>query len=333
MTNLHALVWLAVARTGAALLHNAPVLRASPARAVRGGALRMAALAPGANVLAVGNGPVFLLSAKTAAQAGYKVTIVSNRKELFDSLLWSPARDETPDANLRILGVESDEDVSAFNEAVATADGLIIAFDGEQVLTDSLLDVVLPAEGGASRVACLSKSLSGKGMGPFVSASKVAANNEVWAAPEARVAMYKEFEAKLKKGGREVTVVRAGTMKGGGPGDPDNAAPPSMTLSEKFYAELPQKDLVNWQLLFDCETRGIALTPGDTASGPGFKAVFTSTSSNAEPGDAGRVALAQALVRSLSREDAANKEFGVSTAEGRDYPSDADWDAALSAVL
>ena len=39
----------------------------------------MSALQPGANVLAVGNGPIFLLAAKTAAKAGYKTTIVSAR--------------------------------------------------------------------------------------------------------------------------------------------------------------------------------------------------------------------------------------------------------------
>ena len=42
-------------------------------------AVKMAAVPPGGRVLAVGNGPVFLLAAKTAAKMGYKTTIVSAR--------------------------------------------------------------------------------------------------------------------------------------------------------------------------------------------------------------------------------------------------------------
>ena len=303
-------------------------------RTARRSSVRMAALAPGSKVLAVGNGPVFLLAAKTAAAAGYGTTIVSARSELFNQLLW--AEDEAPSENLQILGVTEDEDVSAFNEAVANADGLLIAFDAEQTLTDTLLDVVLPAEGGASRVVLLSKNLSGKGMGPFVSASKVAANKEVWAAPPERVEMYRAFEAKLAakvaaKGG-ELTTVRAGTLKGGGPGDPDSVQNVAATLAPRFYSEIVS-DLVNWQLLFDCETRGVSLTPGDTAEGPGFQAVFTATASDARPGDSGRVQVAQALVRSLAIDKAGGKEFGVKTKASRDHPSDADWEAEFAGVL
>ena len=306
----------------------------SATRAAARAAVSMSALKPGGNVLAVGNGPVFLLAAKTAAAAGYPTTIVSARTELFNQLLW--AEDEDRDANLRILGVTEDEDVTAFNEAVASADALIVAFDAEQTLTDTLLDVVLPAEGGASRVACLSKHLSGKGMGPFVTASKVAANKEVWCAPPERVEMYRSFEAKLKakvaaKGG-DVTIVRGGTLKGGGPGDPESVQAVAPTLAPRFYAEIVA-DLVNWQLLFDCETRGVELTPGDSAAGPGLQAVFTATASDARPGDSGRVQVAQALVRSLALDGAAGKEFGVTTKAARDHPSDGEWEAEFAKVL
>ena len=120
------------------------------------------------------------------------------RQDLFEQLLWSEAMEETPDSNLKILGITEDEDVEAFNEAVASADGLLIAFDAEQTLTDALLDVVLPETGGASRVAYLSKHLSGKGYGVFSAASKGAANKEVWACDKGRVEMYKAFEKKLE---------------------------------------------------------------------------------------------------------------------------------------
>ncbi len=301
-------------------------------------ALTMAAVPPGGRVLAVGNGPVFLLAAKTAAKMGYKTTIVSAREELFTQLLWSEAREEPRDPNLTVLGVTRDEDVEAFNDAVANADGLIIAFDAEQTLTDTLLDVVLPATGGAKRVACLSKHLNGKGYGPFVAASKTAANKEVWAASDKQVQMYKDFENKLKaklstREGSGMTIVRCGTLKGGGPASPDDPIPDDVpTLSEKLYDDLA-KDIVNWQLLFDCDTRGVALTPGDSAEGPGLRAVFTACASDASPGDSGRVQVCQALVRSLARDDAEGKEFGVTTAAAEKHSSDAEWAAALDSVL
>lgn len=291
----------------------------------------MSAVPAGGSVLAVGNGPVFLLSAKAAAAAGYSVTIVSARENLFEQLLWGEG--ETPDPKLRILGVSADEDVSAFNAAVAESDGLIIAFDAEQTLTDTLLDVVLPEGGGAKRVACLSKHLSGKGMGPFVSASKVAANKEVWAAPAERVDMYKTFEgklrAKLAASQAELTIVRCGTLKGGGPGTVEDKDDDAVTLSERFYEQI-NRDLVNWQLLFDCDTRGVKLTPGDTAEGPGLRAVFTAIASDAQPGDSGRAQVAQALVRSLALDKTG--EFGVTTALADKAPTDADWAAQFAAV-
>jgi len=299
------------------------------------------AVPSGGKVLAVGNGPVFLLAAKTAARAGYETTIVSARVDLFEKLLWTAGDAEgngreEPDANLKVLSVSDDADVDAFDAAVAGADALVIAFDAEQTLTDALLDVVLPESGGAGRVALLSKHLSGKGYGPLSAASKAAANKEVWACTRDRVAMYRDFEAKLRTKcaarGAELTIVRCGTLKGGGPGAADDRVEGVPTLSERLYDDL-NKDLVNWQLLFDCDTKGAKLTKGDTAEGPGFRAVFTSTASDAQPGDSGRVQVCQALVRSLGRADCAGAEFGVTTAKAEGHLTDAEWDAQFAGVV
>jgi len=297
------------------------------------------AVPAGGNILAVGNGPVFLLAAKTAAKAGYKTTIVEATENQFTQLLWSEAKEEARDPNLTVLGVSKDEDVKAFNDAIANADGVLIAFDTEQTLTDTLLDVVLPATGGAKRVAYLSRHLNGKGQGPLVAAAKGAANKEVWAAGDAQVKMYRDFETKLKNkiASRDVdaglTIVRCGTLKGGGPGSADDRTPDSVAcLSEKLYDDLA-RDIVNWQLLFDCDTRGVKLTKGDTAEGPGLRAVFTACASEASPGDSGRIPVCQALVRSLGRPDAAGKEFGVTTAASEAFSTDAEWTAELDGVL
>ena len=63
-------------------------------------------------------------------------------------------------------------------------------------------------------------------MGPFVVASKGAANREVWACNGAAVKEYVAFESKIKGRaaalGADWVVCRAGTLKGGGPGDTES---------------------------------------------------------------------------------------------------------------
>ena len=71
----------------------------------------------------------------------------------------------------------------------------------------------------------MSKHLNGKGYGPFVAASKTAANKEVWAASDKQVQMYRNSKTKLKsklatREGSGLTIVRCGTLKGGGPAEP-----------------------------------------------------------------------------------------------------------------
>lgn len=287
-------------------------------------------------VLVVGNGPVFLLAAKNAARLGYETTIVGGaRSELYGDLLWS--ENSPADPKLTVLDV-TDQGVAEFNTAVAEADGVIIAFDQEQVLSDSLLDVVVaPSNTGKSRrIVALSRNLNGEGLGPFASASKLAANTQVWAGGKF-MAMYQDFEAKVKARAvqsgpdTDVVIVRAGTLKGGGPGDVQDAESAKQGLSSGFY-NIAQKDLVNWNLVFDCDTRGVALTPGDTAKGPGFRAAFTATSFEAEPGDTGRIAVANALVQALSRPKLAGKDFGVGTAKARSTPNDAEWDQLFASI-
>ena len=57
-------------------------------------------------------------------------------------------------------------------------------------------------------------------MGFFASAAKTAANKDVWAANAQAVASYKAMEAEVARmsgaAGVEWTVIRAGTLKGGG---------------------------------------------------------------------------------------------------------------------
>ena len=79
-------------------------------------------------------------------------------------------------------------------------------------------------------------------------------------------------------------------------------------------------------------TLGVALTPGDTAEGPGFQAAFTATSDGACKGDSSRINVAAALVQSLGRDGVAWRDFGVTTVASRRPPSASEWDAEFAKV-
>lgn len=296
---------------------------ARPRRLVR----LMAAIPPGSPILCIGRGPVFLLTAKTAASMGHPTTIVTQEAELYAQLLWG---EESPLQTLTMVGVDEPE---AFDAAVAAAKGLVICYDQpEEVLSEKLLNVVV---GAPERVALLSRHLNGLGNGALCAAAKGAANADVWVASPQIVDAYRDFEKRVKARVNDVVTVRAGTLKGGGPGDAASAEAKvggSPTLSYGFYKQ-GQQDVVNWRLLFDCDTNGVALTPGDTARGPGWKAILAATSPEVETGDSSRVAVAQALVRALGVEGLQGMDFGVETRKARVPPTDQEWDALFANLL
>jgi len=212
-----------------------------------------------------------------------------------------------------------------------SAEGLVIAFDGEEVMSDAALDIFLqPAGSGQSlkHVSLLSRHLNGAGMGFFANAAKVGANSEIWAAPAPVVEGYRKFEQTVRVRadaiGATSTVIRAGTLKGGGSGDIANGSGDPTLLTPEFY-KLGQQDVVNWRMLFDCNTLGVVLKRGDVLPGPGFKAAFGATSPDACEGDSGRGAVANALVEALRIEAASGADFGVATATARSSPTPEEW--------
>ena len=174
------------------------------------------------------------------------------------------------------------------------------------------------------RVVAMSRNLNGSGMGIFVSASRKAANAQVW--DNSNKEAFRQYESNVRTAARNCngadwTIVRAGTLKGGAGGE-NNMYP--QYLADSFY-EMTKNDIITWQLLFDCNVRGVKLSKGDVRSGPGFKAVFTSTGSEEHEGDSGRCGVAEAMVRSLEVEGAANVDFGVGTLASREVPKEEEW--------
>ena len=230
-------------------------------------------------------------------------------------------------------------DTDRVEELLSTTDAILMATDDvDSCINESIINYILDNEkcNQLKRVVTMSRNLNGGGMGMFVSASKAAANAQVW--DNSNKSAYQKYEINVKSAAEKCnadwTIVRAGTLKGGSAGDTtnDESLTYSQYLSEAYYA-ISKTDIITWQLLFDCNVRGVKLNKGDSLPGPGVKAVFTATGSEEHDGDTGRCGLAEAMVRSLELEEAANVDFGVGTVAAREIPSEEEWTKLFQGCL
>ena len=300
------------------------------------------AISAGANVLVLGRGPVMLLAAKLAALRGYSTTVAvaEDYKDAKDApKLIFGAKNENEDIPLIILPASPSTagfDPNVARAAIAAADAVIIAFDDDNTVDDSILNTWVPQDrSGAKHISFMSRYLNGKGMGPIAAGAKLAGNMEIWAARPPEVAKHKAADqavvARANALGASYTIIRAGTLKGGGSGGVTNGGNGDARFLDPFIYDPACEsgsgttDFINWKLLFDCETLGVKLVGGDTLPGPGFTAALSSISEKACEGDSGRGGVAEALVEALACESAANGDFSVGTAEGKSAPSREEW--------
>jgi len=304
-------------------------------------------VSPPGKVLVVGAGPVCLCAAKLAALRGYQTTCLAFPEDCnrAASLIYSEKLGcldgSLPLTFMPIAGPDVEE---AQIEAIAAeADGLILAIDGENTFGVPVLDTLIRPDGKLQRVSLMSRSLNGNGMGLFANAAKFAANKEVWDGNVPAVKKYREMELNVitlaEAAGAEHSIVRVGTLKGGGCGaqdreasegdDEDPGGEPSLLTSEVY--KLGSQDVVNWRLIYDCDALAMELLPGDTLPGPGPLAALTATD-KIGPGDSHRGAVAACLVEALRAPAAAGRDFSVKAKEGRKFPSESELAAMFAAV-
>lgn len=272
-----------------------------------------------------------MLAAKLAALRGLKTTCCVAPAEVATSasLIYDDLHPEGS-LPLTILPVAGElADPAAIEAAAALADGLIVAFDGERTINEGALNVFMPLEGGnLKRVSLMSRSLNGEGMGFFPTAAKTAANFDIWAAGGRAVGEYRECESLIQSRAKAVgaawTIIRAGTLKGGGKGDADGGGGGEPSFLTPAFYKLGQQDIVNWRLLYDVAALGVKLSAGDTMPGPGFTAALTAQE-RVGAGDSHRGAVAAALVEALRLPTAENRDFGVAAEEGRSFPGEEKW--------
>uniref|UniRef100_A0A7S1FQU8 NAD(P)-binding domain-containing protein n=1 Tax=Corethron hystrix TaxID=216773 RepID=A0A7S1FQU8_9STRA len=337
MTPDHTLLFLALLATRAFAF-----VPPAPAFGDRTSAVSAAPLTSGEGTVGVvGAGYAAVLAAKIAKTVGGFDTWIlcpPDEVETFDDVIYGSyaARVEAGEDGMRYV---SPEDVEGVLREGKT-DAVLMVVDGEGCLrpesTQQIIEWGAGDGGRLKRVAVMSRNLANnQGYGFFARAAKTAANVEIWLGPDTRrdvLDQYKEFEKTVKDtcaaNGVDHTIARAGTLKGGGCGE-DGAHPQFLT---KSYYERTKKDIITWQLLYDCAVRGVTLTKGDVATGPGNTAVLNAVDAKAHAGDTSRGGLAEAIVRSLMREEMAGMDFGVGVAEGREPPTDSEWEALFQSL-
>ena len=156
-----------------------------------------AALAPGANVLVLGRGPVMLLAAKLAALRGYSTTVAvaQDYGDAVDAptLVYGTEKD-ADDSLLPLTLLPASPSTKGFDPtvaraAIAAADGVIVAFDDDSTLDESILNTWIPMDKSQAKHICfMSRYLNGAGMGPFAVAARKTANLDVWTASPRQVA-------------------------------------------------------------------------------------------------------------------------------------------------
>ena len=157
-------------------------------------------LAPHADLVCVGAGPVLVLTAKLAAQnRKMKPTVCLPNDQLKTAEKLVPNHRQLGITFLPIDGPNLDTD--AIEQAVQNAHGLAIAFDDERAIAQPALDIFCSQETAPNlkHVVLMSRYLNGKGMGFFANAAKVAANTEIWNANPNAVERYKQAEAIVKR--------------------------------------------------------------------------------------------------------------------------------------
>ena len=171
-----------------------PAVHTTSAGVPRAPAVR-AALAPGANVLVLGRGPVMLLAAKLAALRGYSTTcaVAQDYGDAVDAptLVYGKDADDSvlPLTLLPASPSTQGFDPTVARAAIAAADGVIVAFDDDSTLDESILNTWIPKDRSQAKHICfMSRYLNGAGMGPFAIAAKKTANLDVWTASGPKVA-------------------------------------------------------------------------------------------------------------------------------------------------
>ena len=125
----------------------------------------------------------------------------------------------------------------------------------------------------------------------------------------------------------DLSIIRAGNLKGGGPGEDGN----DFGLNEVYYNTLVDVVEASVTMAHDKFTLGADCTLGDTIEMPNlFQVMGTKSSFDVYPYDTNRIVAAGGTVAATLKEGSI--EFSVSTAKGNQPPTPEDWEDILASL-
>jgi hypothetical protein len=222
---------------------------------------------------------------------------------------------------------EQDVERAEYAKAVSNGDEILAGLQRATSLV--LISHQEPVEASALQTLLVS---SGPDLEKVVLLSKIGVSKEVrnfWSGPNDL--KWSESEREIRQICQErklvLSIVRAGTLKGGGPGGGGN----DFGLSQSYYNTLFDSVEASVTMAHDKYTLGVECFLGDPVEMPNFLTQF-SLRSSFEPAifETNRIVAASAVVASMLHDSSV--EFTVSSAKGTKPPTIQDWRTILESV-
>jgi len=275
------------------------------------------ALLPGsAVVFGPGTGEMRLVVSKLVARSGVDTTLIANvqQVESYEKLMYGDAK--LTDGAAKIVAVNSE--ISA---ALAQAQALCIVCD-EGSLPESPMMSALEAAPDLQKIVLLSRMGVSKATAGFMGLGK------------GEVEM-QECEARLRAAagsrGLDLSVVRVGSLKGGGPGAMASADSEEIGLSQNYYDTILELETALVTQAYDKYSLGCSLKAGDTIEAQNtFSRLANKGSFEPRPDETSRVVAGGAVVATLAHPKPV--EFTLSATKGTAAPTADEWQSMLEGL-
>ena len=286
-----------------------------------------------AKVVVAGPGDLALrlLTAKFAAKSGEAAVYAGEEQkglgQRYRRLMYGKDFDGESDApgNARVL-----LDINEFASTLASTEALLLVCDAAPLANDALL-ALLNNSPECKRVVLVSKMGATRASKPGF----MGLGGDDWAVLQGEETVRTEAAAR----GMSVSVVRVGTLKGGGPGggtatgndDGTRSDEEALGLTKSFYDSILELDVYLATSSHDKFTLGAKLSAGDPFDMPN-PLVRAARKSSFEPNDeeTNRIVAATAVVKAAALERAV--DFSVSSVKADALPTDDDWEEMLAQI-
>jgi len=262
-----------------------------------------------------------LLTSKLAAKEGQESFAICGpgQESKSNRLMYGTKREDGEDEDKE---VEEDSDTVVakpissgddMQDALSKASTLfLVCYDNP--IEEAALNTLINTSGSdLSKVVMLSKMGATAGGGGFFGGGSKLADSEK--------AVRKICDSK----NLELSIVRAGTLKGGGPGEYPAL---DLGLSQSYYNNLFELSEATCTMSHDRFTLGVDCTKGDTVQMPNaFTAMGTKTSFDAYPYDTNRINAAMACIMAAKHDKPV--DFSVGAAKATELPSKEEWEEIL----